>query len=130
MKITTEILIVDDNTRALQALTACLSLQPGLRICAQASNGLEAIHAIQRRTPDVVLLDVEMPVMDGLEATRIIKKRWPNVKVLVLTMYPTHRSQALAAGADGFLVKGCSLFEVVAAIHALTEQQVALPVCE
>jgi DNA-binding NarL/FixJ family response regulator len=52
-------------------------------------------------------MDARMPVMDGLEATRLIKDRWPEVKLVVLTMYRAFRSEALAAGADAFLVKGC-----------------------
>ena len=56
--------------------------------------------------PDVVLMDVRMPVMDGIEATRRIKESWPQVKVLVLSMYAEHREEALEAGADHFMVKG------------------------
>ena len=64
----------------------------------------------------MVLMDVRMPVMDGLEATRIIKDRWPEVKVIVLTMYPSHQAEALAAGADAFLVKGCTAEDLLKAI--------------
>ena len=56
--------------------------------------------------PDLVLMDVRMPVMDGIEATRQIKESWPQVKVIVLSMYAEHREEALEAGADCFLVKG------------------------
>jgi DNA-binding NarL/FixJ family response regulator len=61
-------------------------------------------------------MDARMPVMDGLEATRTIKDRWPEIKVVVLTMYCAFRADALAAGADAFLVKGCSPEELLAAI--------------
>jgi DNA-binding NarL/FixJ family response regulator len=57
-----------------------------------------------------------MPVMDGLEATRTIKDKWPEVKIVVLTMYRAFRADALAAGADAFLIKGCSPEELLAAI--------------
>ncbi len=120
----TTILIVDDNPHARAALTACLSRQPGLRIAAQASNGLEAIRLIERHAPDLILLDAQMPVMDGLEAARHIKTRWPYVKVVMLTMYPSCQPEAQTAGVDGFLVKGCSLFELVAMIHALAKRVV------
>jgi DNA-binding NarL/FixJ family response regulator len=61
-------------------------------------------------------MDARMPEVDGLEATRLIKNRWPGVKVVVLTLYATYRAEALAAGADVFLVKGCPNAELFAAI--------------
>jgi len=73
----TKIMLVENNSRARSALAAYISLQLGIRIIAEASNGLEAIHMIKSCPPDIVLMDMQMPVMDGLEATKIIKKRWP-----------------------------------------------------
>jgi DNA-binding NarL/FixJ family response regulator len=57
-----------------------------------------------------------MPIVDGLEATRLIKNKWPEIKVIVLTMYPTYRAEALAAGADAFIVKGCPPEDLLEAI--------------
>ena len=71
----TKIMVVEDNSRARSALAAYISLQTGIRITAEASNGLEAISKIRSCHPDVVIMDMQMPVMDGLEATKIIKKR-------------------------------------------------------
>ena len=117
MNTPTNIMVVEDNSRARYALLAYLSLQAGVRIIAEASNGLEAINKIKGSPPDIVIMDMQMPVMDGLEATRIIKKRWPRVKVIVLTMYQNYRSEALAAGADVFLVKGCPVTELLSTVH-------------
>jgi CheY-like chemotaxis protein len=64
----------------------------------------------------VVLMDARMPVMDGLQATRLIKDQWPHVRVVVLTVYAARRAEALAAGADAFLVKGCPAEELLQAI--------------
>jgi YesN/AraC family two-component response regulator len=112
------LMIVDDSSRARLALRAFLSLQAGVRIIAQASNGLEAVDMIRRVVPDVVLMDMKMPVMDGLEATRIIKRNWPGVKVIILSMYSDYLGEAILSGADKFLVKGCSVEEIMSAITA------------
>jgi len=114
-------MVVENNSRARRALTAYISLQAGMRITAEASNGLEAISKIKSSSPDIVLMDMQMPVMDGLEATKIIKKRWPWIKVIALTMYQNYRSKALSAGADAFLVKGCSVSELISTVYDLTK---------
>jgi YesN/AraC family two-component response regulator len=116
----TKIMVVENNSRARSALAAFISLQVGIRITAEASNGLEAISKIKSCPPDIVLMDMRMPIMDGLEATKIIKKRWPWVKVIALTMYQNYQSEALSAGADAFLVKGCSVAELVSTVYDLT----------
>jgi DNA-binding NarL/FixJ family response regulator len=115
----TNILIVEDNLRARFALKALLSQQAGITVTAEASNGQEAINLIQKRIPDLVLMDVRMPVMDGLEATRIIKREWPGIKIIILTMYPDCQAEVLSEGADAFLVKGCSVEEMTGTIRAL-----------
>lgn len=124
MKRCIRLLIADDAARSrdgLRALLATLRLGayreilqkpkdgawPQVEVVGEASNGREAARLVEERRPDVVLMDARMPVMDGLEATRLIKDNWPEVKVVVLTMYPAYRGEALAAGADAVLVKGC-----------------------
>ena len=119
MKKTMNIMVVEDNSRARRALTAYMSQQVGIQVTAEASNGLEAINILKGRAPDIVLMDVQMPVMDGLEATRIIKKNWPQIKIVILTMYPNYRPEVLSAGADAFLVKGGSVNEMMSTIQAL-----------
>jgi YesN/AraC family two-component response regulator len=114
-------MVVEDNSRARRALAACISLQAGIQITAEASNGLEAISKVKSSPPDIILMDMQMPVMDGLEATKIIKKRWPWVKVIVLTMYQHYQSDAMLAGADAFLVKGCPVAELISTVINLTQ---------
>ena len=119
------IMVVDDSSRARSALTAYISLQVGVRITVEASNGLEAISKIEGSPPDIVIMDMQMPFMDGLEATKIIKKRWPWVKVIALTIYQNYQSEALSAGADAFLVKGCSVSELISTVYDLTKTSAA-----
>jgi YesN/AraC family two-component response regulator len=109
----TKIMIVDDSLRARCALKALISQQAGINVTAEAPNGQEAIQSISKQKPDTVLMDIRMPVMDGLDATKAIKARWPQIKIVILTMYPEYQTEALAAGADAFLMKGCSLEEII-----------------
>ena len=119
MENTTKIMIVEDNHHARQALTALLSLQKGIQTTIEASNGLEAVNMIKEQAPDLVLMDMRMPVMGGLEATRIIKQSWPQVKVIVLTIHSENQTDAFSAGADAFLVKGCTTETMMSSIHKL-----------
>ena len=110
------VLIVDDRTQTREGLKALLATAPAVQVVGEAADGKEAIDLLEEYRPDVVLMDASMPVMDGLEATRLVKAQWPEVRVVVLTIHPALRAEALAAGADVFLVKGCPAGELLAAI--------------
>ena len=114
-----KIMLVEDNIRARRALKALITQKADIVITAEASNGQEAIQNIGGQIPDVVLMDMRMPVMDGLEATKIIKRNWPQIRVVILSMYPDYQSEALSAGADAFLVKGCDVDAMACAIRRL-----------
>ncbi len=101
------VLIADDRARSRSGLRALLTTWLEIEVVGEAANGQEAVYQIKKSRPNVVLMDARMPVMDGLEATRLIKNEWPEVKVVMLTMYAAYRVNALATGADAFLVKGC-----------------------
>lgn len=111
-----QVLIVDDQTQTREGLKALLATAPPVQVVGEAADGREAIDLIEVRQPDVVLMDACMPVMGGLEATRLIRARWPAVRVIVLTVHTGLRAEALAAGADAFLVKGGPADELLAAI--------------
>jgi DNA-binding NarL/FixJ family response regulator len=114
------LMVVDDNPWARKALMAFISTREGMTITAEASNGLEAIDSIKNQIPDVVLMDLQMPVMDGIDATRVIKNRWPHIKIIAITMYPNYQPEAVSAGADAFLVKGCPVDEMTSTILSVT----------
>jgi DNA-binding NarL/FixJ family response regulator len=105
MKQRVRVLLTDDRLRSRNGLKALLATWPQVEVIGEATNGRDAVRLVKEQHPDVVLMDVRMPVMDGIEATRLIKDSWPEVKVIVLTMYTWYRTDALAAGADGFLSK-------------------------
>ncbi|MBN3958716.1 response regulator transcription factor [Nostoc sp. NMS8] len=112
------LLIVDDQSLVRQGLKAMLSLESDLQIVGMAENGEEAIAQVEILQPDVVLMDVRMPVMNGSTATRIISERFPDIKVLVLSTYDEDRdvSEAIRAGAKGYLLKDMPSEELVNAI--------------
>jgi DNA-binding NarL/FixJ family response regulator len=105
------LLIVDDFPQVRQDLAAALTLAGGVEVVGQASDGREAIKLASRLRPDVVLMDLEMPVMGGFEATRRIKALCPGCRVLALTVHGDEatREEASRAGADAFVVKGTAL---------------------
>ncbi len=113
------VLIVDDRPPARSGLHALLNSFkqtvdfeekhiPMIEVVGEASTGEQAVKLAGILHPDVVIMDARMPGMDGFEATRQIKKHWPQVHVLILTMYADHRGEAMEAGADAFIIKGCS----------------------
>jgi len=100
------VFIVDDQLSALKGLKAILAFYPEMLVVGEAVNGQEAVWLIGEDQPDVVVMDLQMPVMDGVEATRLIKRQWPAIKVIVLTVQAARRAEAFGAGADHFLLKG------------------------
>ena len=115
------VLIADDQKPTRLGLSALLTLCPEMELVGEAADGLEAVQLAVERRPDVVLMDMQMPVMNGLEATRRIKIQRSEIKVIALTMYNRYRAQALAAGVDTFLLKGCPTETLVDAILSLKE---------
>ncbi len=126
MKIRT--LITDDHKVVRRGLRGFLELDPGLEVVGEASNGEEAVEMALRLEPDVVLMDLLMPVMDGIEATREIRLRLPEVEVVALTSVLEDASVtgAIKAGAIGYLLKTTEADELCEAIRAAAAGQVRL----
>jgi DNA-binding NarL/FixJ family response regulator len=100
------VIIADDQVSTRRALKALLGFEPRIVIVGEAANGKEAIQLVSEKQPDLVLIDVHMPVLDGLKATQKIKSNWPDIKIVVYTMFPAYQEEAYRAGADYFLIKG------------------------
>jgi DNA-binding NarL/FixJ family response regulator len=110
--------IVDDNELVRDTLRLMLDCSPNLQVVGEAENGSEAIAMVEVFHPDVVLMDVSMPVLDGIQATRSITSNFPDTKVIVLTMHTdqTYSDSALQAGACRFLTKDCGKEKLLNAI--------------
>jgi DNA-binding NarL/FixJ family response regulator len=113
------LLLVDDQDLICQGLKAMLSLEADLEIIGTANNGQVALDQVATLQPDVVLMDVRMPVMDGREATRAITQQYPQVKVLVLSTFDDDQyiADAIRAGAKGYLLKDMPSEELAQAIR-------------
>ncbi len=116
----TRILLADDHAVVRQGLRALLQSQAGLEVVGEAANGLEAIDLAQKLQPDVVVLDIAMPLLNGIEATHQLTKQVPGAKVVILSMYPSKRYvlQALRNGAAGYVLKQNSSAELLLAVEA------------
>jgi two-component system, NarL family, nitrate/nitrite response regulator NarL len=119
------VLVVDDNPQFADVLTAILAGEEGLSVIGSALDGQEAIDLTEELEPDVVLMDISMPVIDGFEATRRIVAAHPETRVIMLTGSSTQedRAQAREAGAVGYVVKDRALDELGEAIRTATDRR-------
>ncbi|WP_160010162.1 response regulator [Nocardioides sp. AX2bis] len=122
------VLVVDDHRLVRAGLAGLVDDDPGLEVCGQAADGAEAVDLVTELRPDVVLMDLSMPVMDGVEATLAVLALRPQTRVLVLTSFAEHDRvrEALAAGAVGYLLKDSEPGALLAAVRAAADGQVPL----
>lgn len=115
------LLLVDDQLIIRQGLRSLLEAKPDLEVVGEAENGQQAIAQVETLQPDVVLMDVRMPIMDGVAATRLICEHFSQTKVLVLTTFDDDEyvSQAMRLGARGYLLKDTHSDDLAAAIRAV-----------
>jgi two-component system nitrate/nitrite response regulator NarL len=115
------VLLVDDHMLVLDGLQARLEMEDNLDIIATASNGLEALEKAKALKPDLVVMDVSMPVLNGLEATKRFKAEQPNVKILMLSMHhdKEYILSLIQSGANGYVLKDVSSEELVQAINTV-----------
>ena len=119
---TIKIAFAEDNAFYFAGLENLFGKAPGLKLCGSAKNGVELLAAVRAEVPDVVLMDIQMPVMDGLEATRQLTANYPDVKVIALTMYASEQLivDMLKAGAYGYISKDTTGDDLLAAIAAVS----------
>src|SRR5688500_12144318 len=115
------VLLVDDHALLRTGVANIINQEPDLHVVAEAGNGVEAIEAYARYQPDVMLLDLRMPVMEGVEVVRKVREQDPRARVIVLTTYDTDDeiSQALKAGAKAYVLKDISADDLVSCIRSV-----------
>ena len=122
------ILIVDDHEVVRRGLHALLGTQVGWEVVGDAANGPDAVRQVNQIKPDLVIMDITMPVMSGLDATRLIMETAPQTKVLIFTMHDSEQMMqtALEAGARGYVLKSNAASELIAAIRSLSKDETPL----
>lgn len=116
-----KVVLADDHSLFRQGLRVLLEVERDIKVVAEVSTGLDVQKAVMETDPDVVLMDISMPVADGVSATREILRQKPDVGVIILTMHQEdgHLFQAVRAGARGYLLKTSKSADVVAAVRAV-----------
>ena len=122
------LVLADDHTILREGIRALLEDQPDMAVVGEAEDGRQAVQLTHDLRPNVVLMDIAMPLLNGLEATRQIKRDHPEIHVLVLTMHENEEyiHEVLAAGASGYVLKQAAASELVAAIRAVHHGEAVL----
>jgi DNA-binding NarL/FixJ family response regulator len=120
------VLVVDDHPLYREGLVTAVDTMPGKEVVGEAGNGQEALDLVDALGPDVVVMDLHMPVLNGVDATRLITEQHPDVSVLVLSMLEGDESvfAAVRAGAKGYLLKGADRAEIARALDAVAHGEV------
>lgn len=110
------ILLVDDHQVVRDGLQHMLEQETGIEVIGQGADAEQTFSCIRELSPDIVLMDIKMPGMDGIELTRQVRRQYPDCKIIMLTLYDQYLSQAMEAGASGYLLKDIKCNELVGAI--------------
>lgn len=119
----TKVLIVDDHSLFRNGLRVMLEAAPSIMLVGEAENGHEAVEMASSLQPDVILMDIQMPISNGIEATRQIMKMSPHISILVVTMIEDDHTvfAAMRAGARGYILKGAKQTDILRAIQVVTD---------
>jgi DNA-binding NarL/FixJ family response regulator len=122
-------MLADDHRLFTTGIRNLLGTNPALRVTHIATNGQELLDLFLVRLPDIVLIDINMPVMNGLEACRLIMERYPKVKVIIVSGYNDAHliTEAMQAGARGYLLKDCNAEDLFHTIHLVNSGQTSFP---
>ena len=118
---TIRILVVDDHQVVREGLRRMLELETDIEVVGEAGGAKEALTQVESLSPEVILMDIKMPGVDGIELTRQIKEKQPFCSIIMLTLYDEYLTEAIEAGATGYLLKDVKREELVRAIRAVHE---------
>ncbi len=123
------ILLTDDHDLFREGLAGLINAQPDLEVVGQANDGLEALTLARDLKPDLIVMDIKMPVCDGLEATRLIRAEIPDAKILMLTVHDEEEKlfEAIKAGAGGYLLKSTHSADFLNGVHSALAGEAVLP---
>jgi DNA-binding NarL/FixJ family response regulator len=123
------VLLADDQTLFREGLKDLLEDEKGIKVVGEAKTGPEAVEMVRRLKPDVVLMDIKIPLMDGISATKIIRGKFPETNVIILSSYEdeAHITEAVSAGANGYLSKMLPASDLVNALKTFTSESVMIP---
>ena len=123
------VLLVDDHALMREGLVQLFSLEEDIHVVGEAADGFEALEKIRLERPDVVLLDIHLPIVDGIAVTRQITHQFPDVSIIMLTMYRQNQQivDAMRNGAKGYLLKSASIHEVTQAIRSVCAGGMVVP---
>ncbi len=129
MQLPVNIILADDHTLFADGIHSILQTVPNVAVLAIATNGQELIDLLSRHQPDIVILDINMPVLNGLEATKLIRQEFPHIRTIILSSYndPHLISLAHSYGADGYLLKTCNKDELLQTIRQVSKGQSCFP---
>lgn len=124
-----QILLVDDHELFREGLAGLINAQPDMNVAGQAGDGLEALTMARDLRPDLVVMDINMPICDGLEATRLIRAELPDVRIVMLTIHDADQKlfEAIKAGANGYILKDTNSTEFLRGVRGALGGEATLP---
>jgi DNA-binding NarL/FixJ family response regulator len=123
------LILADDHDLFREGLAGLINAQPDLEVAGQAGDGLEALTLVRDVKPDLIIMDINMPICDGLEATRLIHAEWPDARIVMLTVHDEDEKlfEAIKAGAQGYMLKSLHSADFLRGVRAALSGEAVLP---
>ena len=120
------ILIVDDHDEVRKSLGGLLAREEDIEVIGECANGKEALISAVVRLPDIIIMDIRMPIVDGLEAAHILAQKSVSCKVIIMTLYEQYLDEAIKSGVRGYLLKGINLHDLTKSIRSVHQGEIVI----